>query len=288
MRSTLVRVLLIFLAAAATVARGQNILLVEHGGKMLPVVQASKTNAMVKVNDKLKVADGRSFSFHKVDEFLPLFVSVGSLKVSTHALELMSTGSQVNHEFRFRASFDSPYTVKDAFLVLRLHLADGSKMLFLHDIGTLTPHHPRTLDLAVPLGLPLGDGNYSLHIFSDGFELLQSEQPFAARERALDHIVARRIKGLPDGPPRPLLGPPPEFPRSFRKAKQKATVTVHCTIGANGAVTDPVVKSAADSELGDAAIAALRQWRFIPRLKGGRPMATAVDLPLDFEPPEKS
>lgn len=288
MRSKSVRVLLMSLAVAVTTVRGQHILIAEHGGKMLPVMRASKTWAMVEVNGKLTIANGHTFSLARTEEHLPLFVSVRNLRVTTHALELMDSGSQINNEFRFQAAFTSPYAVTDAFLVLRLHLAEGSKKIFLHEIGTLTPGHPRTLDLAMPLGLPLGEGNYTMHIFSKGFEVLHSEQPFAFREKALDQIVARRIRGLPDGPPRPLLGPPPEFPRGFARDKQRATVTVHCTIRANGAVIDPVVKSASDSALGAAALEAIRQWRFLPRLKGGRPVDTAVDLPLDFAPPEKS
>ena len=273
---------------ASLTGRGQNVLLAKHGGKMLPVVKAWRHRALVEVGDKLVVADEHVFALRHVDEFLPMFVAVSHLEVSTHALELIDTGSLVNNEFWFRASFSSPYEIKDAFLVLELHLAKGEKALFLNEIGDLGPQRPHFLRLAVPLGFPLGEGNYTLHIFSGGLELLHSEQPFAFRERALDRIVAKHLPGLPDGPPKPLFGPTPEYPGKLAKAKLTGAVLVHCTVRANGAVADPVVKSATDPAFGEAALTAVRLWRFIPRIKNGRPTDTAVDLPLSFAPPAKS
>ena len=72
---------------------------------------------------------------------------------------------------------------------------------------------------------------------------------------------------------------------ALRKAgvKGKAVVTVRIT--PQGTVRDPVVESASDPAFGEAALAAVRQWRFIPRVEDGRAVEARVNMPFVFAPP---
>jgi len=120
------------------------------------------------------------------------------------------------------------------------------------------------------------------HLYSDGAELFTSQQPFEFREAKLNEMVSKRITGVENAPPKPFFGPPPEYPSSLRRAgvKGKAVVTVRIT--RYGSVTDPAVESATDQAFGQAAVEAVRQWRFLPKVVAGVPVETKASVPFDF------
>ena len=49
----------------------------------------------------------------------------------------------------------------------------------------------------------------------------------------------------------------------------------------------PAPLKARDSDLGEAVLAVIRQWRFLPRVKNGRPVAERAELPFMFSVPKK-
>jgi TonB family protein len=49
-------------------------------------------------------------------------------------------------------------------------------------------------------------------------------------------------------------------------------------------VRDPAIKTASDPELGEAALSAVRLWRFFPKVVAGAAVASTVSLPFDFPP----
>jgi TonB family protein len=157
-----------------------------------------------------------------------------------------------------------------------------------NQVGDLAPHKSQFINLAAPISGRLGEGKYVLHIFSCDVEVFHSQLPFFFRESMLDQMIAKRIAGAPDGKPQPFIGPPPDYPRKFTKSRIKGSARLHFTIRANGAVDNPAIVTASDPAFGEAALDSIRMWRFLPRIKAGRPIETAVDLPIEFEPPEKS
>ena len=70
------------------------------------------------------------------------------------------------------------------------------------------------------------------------------------------------------------------------KTKTSGLVTVSLRIGANGRVYDPQVKESPNPAMGEAALAAVRMWRFLPQVKNGRPVEVEANLPIQFTPPE--
>ncbi|HWA86833.1 MAG TPA: energy transducer TonB [Opitutus sp.] len=275
------------LGATAFPLLGQTVLVVNYKGKATPVIAASETRPLVDDNGKHVVARADRFGLVKVKEFMPVFVAVRNVRVRTSYMELNGAGA-INNEFHFHGNFSSAYPLKDVFAVFEIHSDRGDKNLFLYELGRLGPDNPRNIDLVVPTSFRVGTGHYFLHIYSQGMEVLNSQQPFNLREAALNRIVAARIRGRTDGPPEPFIGPPPEYPAKLEKTGARGRAVIHLRVLANGAVVDPEVKSATDPAFGESAVDALRQWRFFPQIKNGRPTATAVDLPLDFVPPGKS
>ena len=113
----------------------QNLLLTEYKGKFLPVIRAEGTRPLVESDGKRVVAEGRRFSLHKVEEFLPVFISVRDLEVKTAYVDM--DGASVNHEFQLQARLETPYRLEDVFIVLELDTDTGGKVLFLHEVGQL-------------------------------------------------------------------------------------------------------------------------------------------------------
>lgn len=88
-------------------------------------------------------------------------------------------------------------------------------------------------------------------------------------------------------PPRPVAGMadnrPPIYPESARRRQQQGRVIVRVAVSADGApVNASVAQSSGYSLLDEAAVAAVRQWRFIPASQGGKPTAATAEVPVSF------
>jgi len=60
-------------------------------------------------------------------------------------------------------------------------------------------------------------------------------------------------------------------------------VLVRVDVSADGAPTTvSVAQSSGASSLDDAAVAAVRQWRFVPASQGDQPMAGSAEVPVEF------
>lgn len=261
----------------------QNLLLTEYKGKLLPVVRARDSRPFVKVDGKLVAAEGYRFALHKVDEYWPVYISVHDLEVSTSYLNM--SGSEINHEFRLRARLESPYALEDVFIVLELDTESAGKVIFLTEVGNMVPRDPKYLALRVPMSSGLGEGHYFIHLFSKGAEVLHSQLDPAYRDAVLDAMTRKRIESVKDAGPALLMGPQPEYPAVLFKKKVSGEVSVSLRIGANGRVYDPKIEKASDPAFGDAALTAVRLWRFLPKVKGGRPVETVATFPIMFTPP---
>jgi TonB family protein len=262
----------------------QNILLAELDGKFIAVRKARDNRPFVEVDGKLVLADGGRFALRKIDEFRPEFIDVRNLQVKTRHVNV--NGSELNHEFLFNAAVETPYYLDDVFLVLELDTDQAGKVLFLQEVGDLAPETQRTLAITVPLSSGLGEGKYKFHLFAGGLELLTTKMPAEFRDRAVDKMILKRITGVQEAMPKFFTGPPPEYPRALLKAKTVGQAVITLRVGANGRVNDPVVKSATDPAFGESALVAARLWRFLPRVKDGRPVETVLNVPFDFHPPK--
>ena len=134
----------------------------------------------------------------------------------------------------------------------------------------------------------IGSSRYTFHVFSGGAEVLQSQIPFGERYAALNKMVAARIKGVQEAAPKLFMGLGPEYPAALMKQNIKGRAVISVRVGPNGDVFDPVIKSATDPAFGDAALAAVKLWRFLPRVRNGYPVEAMVDVPVVFAPPGPS
>jgi len=87
-----------------------------------------------------------------------------------------------------------------------------------------------------------------------------------------------------DQPPRPVVQPPPVYPYTARLHHIEGWVDVEFTVTDRGEVTDPVViEEHPPGVFGNAALAAVRRWRFEPGRKAGHPVPVRARVRLRFE-----
>jgi TonB family protein len=80
----------------------------------------------------------------------------------------------------------------------------------------------------------------------------------------------------------------PEFPESARRKGVTGWVEVVFTVTPKGTVADAEVRSSSPEEVfDDAAVKAVKQWRFEPATKDGQPVATRTMIRLKFDPTAK-
>lgn len=87
-------------------------------------------------------------------------------------------------------------------------------------------------------------------------------------------------------PPRPLRVVPPRYPRRAYERQVSGAVTVAFTVKPNGRTARiRIVKAEPPRVFNAAARAAVREWRFQPATRNGKPVAMEVTETLDFTPP---
>src|SRR5262245_628792 len=74
----------------------------------------------------------------------------------------------------------------------------------------------------------------------------------------------------------------PDYPKAARKAKVQGDVVIKATIDADGNVVSPeVVRSI--PLLDEAALSAVKQWKYKPAIKSGRPVKVELTLTINFK-----
>jgi TonB family protein len=92
--------------------------------------------------------------------------------------------------------------------------------------------------------------------------------PLRAAERRSDCYLLYRVEPL--------------YPREAREQRIEGTVMVHLQIGTDGRVRNSRELSG-PAPLVPAALAAVREWRFIPALLNGQPVDTEKDVSIEFQ-----
>lgn len=85
----------------------------------------------------------------------------------------------------------------------------------------------------------------------------------------------------------PVVGSavPPPFPIEAVKRGESGTVVLEVVVDARGEASGIRVATSSGSRiLDDAALEAVRRWRFEPALEGGEPVADTIEVPIEFEP----
>ena len=281
---------LLLMLALGRPASAQQVLFVKQGDRFEPVVSMEAAAPVVVVDGKLGPAalTGGQFTYATgpAKTFAPYFVTVRNLAIAAQDHITDPNGRPEDRELSFRADFDSAVAVDGVYLALEVKGSTTSvNDLYAYEVGRLRPGVTTPVQFLMRFDADWADCKATLHLFAGGLEVLHSEMPPAQVARNLDQMVQVKLKGVTNAPPKPFMCPPPAYPAAALGSDAAGSATIAFEIGITGAVLDPVVKQASQPEFGQAALAAVRQWRFLPRMKNGQPVATRVELPLNFKPP---
>lgn len=98
----------------------------------------------------------------------------------------------------------------------------------------------------------------------------------------LDEILT---SGQLDQRPRALFRQAPSYPTEMLKTRREATVYVLFVVDMSGRVADAKVQKSTDPGFNEAALAAVRQWRFEPGKRNGENVRFKMRQQFTFRPP---
>ncbi|MGO8985994.1 MAG: energy transducer TonB [Terriglobales bacterium] len=82
--------------------------------------------------------------------------------------------------------------------------------------------------------------------------------------------------------PRKIYDPDPEYSEEARKAKYQGTCVLYVVVGPDGKTRDIRVSRTLGLGLDEKAMEAVKNWRFEPAYKDGKPVAVAINIEVDF------
>ena len=82
--------------------------------------------------------------------------------------------------------------------------------------------------------------------------------------------------------PRALYDPDPDYSEEARKVKLQGRVVLSLIVDATGRPRTVKVARSLGMGLDEKAIEAVETWRFVPGMKDGRPVATRVEVEVNF------
>jgi periplasmic protein TonB len=81
-----------------------------------------------------------------------------------------------------------------------------------------------------------------------------------------------------------LNNPQPAYPASSRRMREQGLVVLRVKVRVDGSVDTVLVQHRSGSiRLDEAALAAVRQWKFVPAKRGGQVIESWVLVPIEFE-----
>src|SRR5690606_19355966 len=108
--------------------------------------------------------------------------------------------------------------------------------------------------------------------------------PVSATPQSRDLTARERAApALPDRDALPLGQPAPVYPASAPRAGEQGTVVLQAAVRADGRPGNiEVARRSGSSDLDRAAVEAVRGWTFEPAIRNGEPVASSVQVPVEF------
>ena len=82
--------------------------------------------------------------------------------------------------------------------------------------------------------------------------------------------------------PHATYPPDPKYPKNKRKARHSGTVVLDLVVDADGLPRDVKVWHRLSPEFDEAAIDAVKTWKFSPATKDSKPIATQIKVEVNF------
>ena len=112
---------------------------------------------------------------------------------------------------------------------------------------------------------------------------LPEGDPFASGEGGSSYYGGAITVSKAERPPIPLIQPEPEYPTVAKQARIEGKVILRIVVDIKGDVTNiKVLKSMGHTGMDEAAIDAVKQWKFKPAMTNNKPVAVYIDVTINF------
>ncbi len=266
-------------------ASAQNAFVVNEDGQLRLVKEIRNGFPQIDVDGKLQKGYGQQFALIKAPFYLPGLVALPKFIVKTHHLEMTRSAARLNYEMEIRGIAKSDVSLQNCFFVLELMSWKDTSVLFAR-MPNLEAGKEEEFDLNFKLQVPLEEGHYLVHIFSDGVELLHSKMPaayLAAQKQKADDFSSGRKTEFDAVPARTVRA---VYPAELTANVLEGRVKVNCRINTRGQVVSAEVVESNHPAFSEPALAAVRQWKFDPAVKDRHLMESTEIVSLLIKPPE--
>jgi len=284
------------------------VLTVLYKGAFHPVVRLIGTDPVVMIEGKEKrIRTEPSYLPSRVDRYAEgsvevLEASLGllQLRMATESLpsmlEAARPGSQGGRS-DFKATLRSGVALSGGSIAIVIYsrsaLMDSTTPPATEIVVRALPDLPANEKVSVAFTSKAftyrGDHAFFVQVFDrEGRELMSNEASkawpyYAAMERSQLQDTLQKMKPSLAGKDleaRPVLTIRPVLPKQV--SAPTAPVIAQLSISAEGTVTDVQVEATSPASVGQAVREALAGWLFIPRMRGGEPVACTVRIPITF------
>ncbi len=114
---------------------------------------------------------------------------------------------------------------------------------------------------------------------------VQNNTPFD--EKKFERKLAARIQNNQDVAAEAVSMPKPDFPPRLRFLNQNGEATIRFVLTSEGRTTEVVAINATHADFATAAVTAVKQWRFLPPMTGGKAKSVTMQIPVVFNLHEK-
>jgi TonB family protein len=165
---------------------------------------------------------------------------------------------------------------------------NGSKVrgLAVFELPRLVANKTQSFEVKVMAGDAMQEGKHQLYIFSESGEHLHSLRK-TARASETTMTESYFLEKTSQRALTPVLTIAPEYPAKFKSKNVEGKAVIACRIGVSGEVVEASLIEATHPEFGTAALAAAKQWFFVPTVSERKYIETKVAIPFSFAPPAK-
>lgn len=83
-------------------------------------------------------------------------------------------------------------------------------------------------------------------------------------------------------PPKQIYSAKPKYPEAERQARREGTVKLKLVVRSDGVPRDVTVSQSLGPDFDSAAMDAVKQWKFSPAIKDGKPVSVQIAVEVDF------
>ena len=281
----ILRFLGLALLAAAPAAMAQNLLVVQEGNSTAVVRAIGANGPMIEIDGKLRNASGSTYGFRKAKAYRKGMITITNFAVTISHTD--NLGVDYGYGLDAVGHLESSVSLQRCFIVLEI-TSGKDKGVFYNELPDLPAGEIRELRIVARLRDQVEAGTYQIHIFSDGLELLNSKMPASylmQESRRTDALILQNTPDHTVALNREKAVVAPVYPAALVAQGLAGSAQVRCTINVRGEVVSAEVAQATQPLFGEAAVAAVRQWKFEPAVKDHHYVEATVIVPVNFAPP---